>query len=133
MGRLACIVGTSRNSLPSATSDVPPHFEWKAIHETAAWASLKEQASLLEGVHLRELIADADRCAALTAEHSGIFYDYSRQRVTNSTMDALFSLAEVCLSVLTFFVPCLFGSYLKRNAGSWIGREACCHVQWIQD
>ncbi|CAM9972287.1 unnamed protein product [Ascophyllum nodosum] len=40
------------------------------------------------------MMADADRCAALTAEHDGIFLDYSRQRVTNETMDMLFSLAE---------------------------------------
>lgn len=31
-------------------------------------------------------MADADRCAALTAERGGIYLDYSRQMVTNETM-----------------------------------------------
>lgn len=65
-----------------------------AIHETAAWAALKEHAAALEGTHLRDMMRDADRCAALTAERDGILLDYSRQRVTNETMDMLFNLAE---------------------------------------
>lgn len=57
-----------------------------AIHETAAWAALKEHAASLEGAHLRDLMSSADRCSALTAEREGILLDYSRQRVTNETM-----------------------------------------------
>ena len=60
-----------------------------AIHQTDAWAALREHAASLEGAHLRDMMADADRCAALTAEHDGIFLDYSRQRVTNETMVSL--------------------------------------------
>ncbi|CAM9795745.1 unnamed protein product [Ectocarpus sp. 4 AP-2014] len=40
------------------------------------------------------MMRDPDRCAALTAERDGIMLDYSRQRVTNETMDMLFNLAE---------------------------------------
>ncbi|CAN0353427.1 unnamed protein product, partial [Ectocarpus sp. 6 AP-2014] len=65
-----------------------------AIHETAAWAALKEHAASLQGAHLRDMMRDEDRCAALTAERDGILLDYSRQRVTNETMDMLFNLAE---------------------------------------
>lgn len=57
-----------------------------AIHETAAWAALKEHAASLQGAHLRDMMRDADRCAALTAERDGVLLDYSRQRVTNETM-----------------------------------------------
>lgn len=70
----------------------PPHHlhffpsKLEAIHETAAWAALREHAASLEGAHLRDMMADADRCAALTAERGGILLDYSRQRVTNETM-----------------------------------------------
>jgi glucose-6-phosphate isomerase len=70
-----------------------------AIHQSAAWAALREQAAALEGHHLRELIVDKERCAALTAEHGAILLDYSRQRVTNETMDMLFNLAEVLLAI----------------------------------
>ncbi|CAN0506385.1 unnamed protein product, partial [Scytosiphon promiscuus] len=57
-----------------------------AIHETAAWAALKEHAASLQSAHLRDMMRDPDRCSALTAERDGILLDYSRQRVTNETM-----------------------------------------------
>jgi hypothetical protein len=84
-----------------------------AIHQSAAWAALREQAAALEGHHLRELIVDKERCAALTAEHGAILLDYSRQRVTNETMDMLFNLAEVliaiaCCSLFELHVSCFF-------------------------
>lgn len=41
------------------------------------------------------MIQDKERCAALRAEYGSILLDYSRQRVTNETMDMLFNLAEV--------------------------------------
>ena len=37
---------------------------------------------------------DGDRCEALTAEHNGVFLDYSRQRVTADTMRLLHDLAH---------------------------------------
>ncbi|CAM9948489.1 unnamed protein product [Discosporangium mesarthrocarpum] len=48
----------------------------------------------MEGLHLRNLMSDPERCAALTAGFDGILLDYSRQKVTNETMDMLFNLAE---------------------------------------
>lgn len=72
-----------------------------AIHETAAWAALKEHAASLQGAHLRDMMRDPDRCSALTAERDGILLDYSRQRVTNETMVTLsfvfFSSCKACI------------------------------------
>lgn len=60
--------------------------EWRAL------ANHKE--SLIDNVHLRDLLKDDERTVALCAEYDGIFMDYSRQRVTRETMDLLFELAE---------------------------------------
>lgn len=43
---------------------------------------------------LRELLADAGRCASLVAEHDGIVLDYTRQKVTLETMKMLYQLAD---------------------------------------
>lgn len=43
--------------------------------------------------HLKILLQDPDRCAALVAEHDGILLDFSRQNVAPETMDMLFDLA----------------------------------------
>jgi hypothetical protein len=39
-------------------------------------------------------VLDAERCEALTAEHNGVYLDYSRQRVTMETMGLLYDVAE---------------------------------------
>jgi glucose-6-phosphate isomerase len=42
----------------------------------------------------QDLVLDAERCEALTAEHNGVYLDYSRQRVTMETMGLLYDVAE---------------------------------------
>lgn len=60
-----------------------------------AWKDLEEHVrEAVEGTHLRELLKDEPRAEALCAEFDGIFLDYSRQRVTERTMDLLFDLAD---------------------------------------
>jgi glucose-6-phosphate isomerase len=64
------------------------------IWETPAWAALVAHASSLKPTHLRDLLKDSERCRLLTCEFDGILLDYSRQRVTQETMQLLRSLAE---------------------------------------
>ena len=45
-------------------------------------------------VHLKNLVSDEVRCAQMTASAEGIIMDYSKQLITQETMDALFELAE---------------------------------------
>ena len=47
---------------------------------------LRDHADEIKALHLRDLIQDPARCAALTAEFGGIVLDYSRQNVTPATM-----------------------------------------------
>ena len=63
--------------------------------ETPEWAALAAHAANeIAPTHLRELLQDGARCAALRAEHGGLLLDYARQRVTPATMGLLAALAE---------------------------------------
>ncbi|KAG8061086.1 hypothetical protein GUJ93_ZPchr0003g16806 [Zizania palustris] len=64
------------------------------ICDTEQWKGLQAHIGAIQKTHLRDLMGDADRCNALTAEYEGIFLDYSRQRATGETMGKLFKLAE---------------------------------------
>lgn len=68
--------------------------EAKHAWDTPEWAALAAHKATIDGTHLRDLMEDADRVAALNASFDGIRLDYSRQRVTQETMDKLFALAE---------------------------------------
>ena len=47
-------------------------------------------------VHLRELLADEDRCTKCTAEACGLYLDFARQKVTVHTIDLLVKVARAC-------------------------------------
>ncbi|TVU44769.1 hypothetical protein EJB05_04225 [Eragrostis curvula] len=64
------------------------------ICDTEQWKALQAHVNAIQKTHLRDLMADADRCKAMTAEFEGIFLDYSRQRATGETMEKLLKLAE---------------------------------------
>jgi glucose-6-phosphate isomerase len=59
-----------------------------------ARAALRAAAAAMDDVHLRDLVMDAPRCAALTAAHNGVVLDYARQRMDIRARDALFALAR---------------------------------------
>lgn len=55
---------------------------------------LRHAAAATDNLHLRDLLMDPDRCAAMVASHSGILLDYSRQRLNMETLSLLFDLAR---------------------------------------
>jgi glucose-6-phosphate isomerase len=60
-----------------------------------AWKALEAHARALQPVHLRTLFAgDPSRGGRLTAEGAGLFLDYSKNRVTDETIELLVRLAE---------------------------------------
>jgi glucose-6-phosphate isomerase len=60
-----------------------------------AWKTLETHARTTRDIHLRTLFADDPaRGERLTAEGVGLFLDYSKNRVTDETMDLLIRLAE---------------------------------------
>jgi glucose-6-phosphate isomerase len=65
------------------------------LRERPAYAALAEHYAKLEGRHLRELFdEDPARGERLCAEAAGLYLDYSKNRVTDETLDQLLQLAE---------------------------------------
>lgn len=67
------------------------------LTERAAWRALQEHYRQVSRLHLRELFAtDPRRGERFRAEALGIYFDYSKQRVTDETMRLLCALADEC-------------------------------------
>ena len=65
------------------------------LRERKAWQALERHYAEISGAHLRDLFAaDPGRGERLTAQASGIYLDYSKNRVTDETMALLVELAE---------------------------------------
>jgi glucose-6-phosphate isomerase len=65
------------------------------VTKSKAWKALKAHAKEVETLHLRDLFArDSQRGERLTAEAAGIFLDYSKNRITDDTINLLLQLAD---------------------------------------
>ena len=61
-----------------------------------AWEALAEHHKKNEHRHLREMFADDPvRAESLSLSFENILFDFSKQRITNDTLDLLVRLAEV--------------------------------------
>ena len=59
------------------------------------WGALKQHHTAIAGMHLRELFAgDPARGERFTLEATGIYFDYSKNRITEETLKLLLRLAE---------------------------------------
>ena len=62
---------------------------------STSWAALEAHRQTLAGTHLRELFRrDPGRVAALSLSHEGMYYDFSKQRMTGETLSLLTALAK---------------------------------------
>jgi len=67
------------------------------LTERPAWKALTEHYHKLQQTHLRQFFAeDPGRGERLTAQALGLYFDYSKNRVTDETMKLLINLAEEC-------------------------------------
>jgi glucose-6-phosphate isomerase len=67
----------------------------KPLTQRAAWEVLTWHFKAIKPLHLRKLFADdASRGERLTIESLGLFLDYSKNRVTDETLQLLVQLAE---------------------------------------
>jgi glucose-6-phosphate isomerase len=65
------------------------------LSQRAAWNALQGHFKETRGIHLRTLFADdPGRGERMTAEGAGLFLDYSKNRVTDETVQLLCRLAE---------------------------------------
>jgi glucose-6-phosphate isomerase len=61
----------------------------------SAWAALEAHYAKVRLTHLRDLFADdPERGERLNAEGAGVFLDYSKNRITDKTLELLLNLAE---------------------------------------
>ncbi|HXO19334.1 MAG TPA: glucose-6-phosphate isomerase [Thermoanaerobaculia bacterium] len=68
-----------------------------SLTSRAAWKALEGHFSQVRGLHLRQLFADdPTRGERMTVEAAGIYFDYSKHRVTDETLELLLRLAEEC-------------------------------------
>jgi glucose-6-phosphate isomerase len=79
----------------------PPKFFMQkkrtSLKRLPAWKALAEHSKEIEKLHLRDLFAnDSARGKKLTAEGAGLFLDYSKNRVTETTLKLLQQLAAEC-------------------------------------
>ncbi len=65
------------------------------LTERPAWKALEAHYRKIRELHLRELFADdPQRGERMTAEAAGIYFDYSKNRITDETLTLLLQLAE---------------------------------------
>jgi len=67
----------------------------KALTQRKSWKALASHQRKIQKLHLRKLFAaDPDRGTRMNAEATGLFLDYSKNRITNETLKLLFALAR---------------------------------------
>jgi glucose-6-phosphate isomerase len=67
------------------------------LRERPTWKALEKHHANIAGRHLRDLFAeDPDRGERLCAEAAGLYLDYSKNRITDETLQLLFELAREC-------------------------------------
>jgi glucose-6-phosphate isomerase len=68
-----------------------------SVNGRLQWHSLQQHVDMTRTLHLRELFAeDPSRGTTFTAEAAGLYLDFSKQRVTETTMCLLRELAVAC-------------------------------------
>jgi glucose-6-phosphate isomerase len=66
-----------------------------ALRTRAAWVALQEHYRQIKDVHLKQLFAeDPDRGERLAVEVAGIYFDYSKNRITDDTLSLLLGVAR---------------------------------------
>ena len=83
-----------QNRVSKFLSQIIPQQNYKLVSDTPEWKKLVKHAEYIQSTHLRDLLQDKKRCDELYATHDGVYFDYSRQRITLETMDMLLELAE---------------------------------------
>src|SRR6204780_71412 len=92
----------SRTQQPKGISKMPAKAtktakvrKTKPLTKLKTWKALKTHHGQIQSLHLRDLFAnDPERGNRLTAEALGLFFDYSKNRITDETVKLLMELAR---------------------------------------
>lgn len=63
------------------------------LSDTQEWSALRADAHSLEGVSMRALFEDPKRFERFSCEAAGLFFDYSKNKITDDVLDHLIALA----------------------------------------
>src|SRR5262249_45501612 len=67
------------------------------VTKRPAWRALEAHSQKVRGLHLRKLFADdPKRGERMAVEAVGLYLDYSKNRITDETLQLLLQLAEEC-------------------------------------
>jgi glucose-6-phosphate isomerase len=83
-----------------ATADVTSHASVSASGSTLPiayspeWTALREHVKEVEQLHLKDLLVNEERTDRMIQTHNGLYVDYSRQNMTDTTLQLLLNLAE---------------------------------------
>src|SRR5476649_2517663 len=89
--------GEGQAGMSSAKLTTSPTAQAQRLTERPAWKALEVHRATIRNLHLRQLFAeDPRRGERLTAEAAGIYLDYSKNRITDETIQLLVRLAEEC-------------------------------------
>lgn len=81
----------------SPASVAAAEFRWRPPTARSSWEALADHYKLIGGLHLRQLFEnDSRRGERYAAETAGIYFDYSKNRMTHQTMRLLMELAVEC-------------------------------------
>jgi glucose-6-phosphate isomerase len=81
--------------MPTSAKKAPKKYAPKPLTAMKAWKALKTHSKDIAVVHLRDLFAaDPARGEKLAIEAQGLFFDFSKNRVTNETLKLLVELAQ---------------------------------------
>src|SRR5262245_47654322 len=87
--------GQSTRPMATQAAHGNPDMNVVPLRQRPAWKALQTHAQSLRGVHLRQLFAeDPKRGERMAVEGAGIYFDYSKNRVTAETLRLLLQLAE---------------------------------------
>lgn len=68
-----------------------------SLTQSKEWLNLLEHYSKIRPLHMRELFAaESERKQKFTLNAAGLSLDYSKNRITDQTLDLLFQLAQAC-------------------------------------
>jgi glucose-6-phosphate isomerase len=81
--------------MPTSAKKATKKYVPKSLTAMKAWKALKTHAKEIAGVHMRDMFAaDATRGEKFAFETLGLFFDYSKNRVTSETLKLLVELAQ---------------------------------------
>ena len=87
----------SRSPMRGTTPKPGSAAQVQPLTQRPAWKALQAHCEKIRNLHLRQFFADdPGRGERLTAEAAGIYLDYSKNRITDETIQLLVKLAEEC-------------------------------------